>query len=126
MDNHGDIKHFEIVAEAEGEESKTVQATQDKTSEIIPGLKSFKNYTVQITTVNKPSVIGDHGGQGGDPSEAVSKVTWPARKLLANVLREVMRNMLDHLPFRTFRWGTAGKRDMRDASAEFNSHLGPT
>ncbi len=127
MGNHGEIDHFEVIATPEsGETPAPTKPTATATSARIENLNSFTNYTVQIITVNKPSVEGSHGGQGGDPSEAVSKVTWPARKLPSKFCQPIRLKMKNPLNIISFRWSRTSQCDMCEIPVESFSQLGST
>ncbi len=126
MGNHGEIDHFEVVATPEsGETPTTMELQGTEKSATILKLNSFTNYTVQITTVNKPSAEG-HGGQGGDPSEAVSKVTWPARKLPSKLCQPIRLKIENPLNIISFRWSPTSQCDMCEIPVESFSQLGST
>ncbi len=80
VDPLGLIDYFLIQITAEGEAHEPVKVMPEANNRpaTVNTLTPFKEYSIQIVTVNKQ--LNEHGGQAGQPTPAIKATTWPARK----------------------------------------------
>ncbi len=79
-DKRGEIDHYEIQLTAEGETPALLTAQPKEQQKLATNLAAFKDYTVQVVTVNQK--LNEKGGGPGEPVVTPTPIkTWPARKL---------------------------------------------